>query len=429
MNYDGAQSTKPQRQPLTHPLGEAFLLDGEPISGRIKKVPDDFIVEEIPLYEPSGEGEHRYLRVQKFNMSHGEMLHHLSQCYGVAERSIGFAGMKDRRAVTTQTVSLQSDRPTPSDGCIHDRLRVQWEDRHSNKLRRGHLAGNRFVIRIREIDPLQAPEIYRRLLRVEQSGVPNYFGPQRFGYRANGQILGAAVIRADWQGVLDELLGTGGSGFPDHQSEWRTLYEAGEFRNAMEACAAGDRSERAALKALADGATPEKACRAIGRAIMGFWVNALQSAMFNRLLDERIHLGWFHALHPGDVAWKHDSRASFIVRDDEADLDERLARFEISPSGPMWAEDMLQAEGRVRTMEEAVLASAGLTRSDLENAPLVVAGARRPYRARVIDPDVESGTDESGGYVRVVFELLRGEYATVVLREVLHLEHDDDGVI
>ncbi|MGA1225166.1 MAG: tRNA pseudouridine(13) synthase TruD, partial [Phycisphaerales bacterium] len=166
----------------------------------------------MPLYEPCGEGEHLYLGIQKRHMSHGELLRLLSRHFAVTESAIGAAGMKDRIAITRQTVSVHlpgraAEGPVGEIDLGTDRATVLWTAWHRNKLRRGHLLGNRFVVRIRRIDPLSAPRIWRGLQRLEREGCPNYFGPQRFGYRGNTHRLGALVLREDWDGVLAELLG------------------------------------------------------------------------------------------------------------------------------------------------------------------------------------------------------------------------------
>ena len=137
------------------PLPQRRLLPEPDLSGRIKLRNEDFLVEELPLYQPSGRGEHLYLFIQKEGIAHFEMIRHLRQHFKVRDRDIGFAGMKDRNAVTRQLVSIhlpESERRSLDFNI--DGLNLLWSDRHTNKLRRGHLQGNRFSIRIRDIDPL-----------------------------------------------------------------------------------------------------------------------------------------------------------------------------------------------------------------------------------------------------------------------------------
>ncbi len=126
------------------------------IGGVIKVRPEDFLVEELPLYDPRGEGEHIYLGIEKAGVSHGELIGHLRHHFKVRDYAIGFAGMKDKHAITRQTVSVHCPgAPTPKSVELdHDRIRVLWVSRHVNKIRIGHLAGNRFSIRIREVNPI-----------------------------------------------------------------------------------------------------------------------------------------------------------------------------------------------------------------------------------------------------------------------------------
>src|SRR5690606_26564691 len=115
---------------------------------------------------------------------------------------------------------------------LGDGLTILEASRHTNKLRRGHLRGNEFTIKIRDIDPIMAPRVWRQLRELERRGVPDYFGSQRFGYRTNNHRLGWCVIKGAWQELIDELLGARGSIFPEHQRERRAQYDAGEWQSA-----------------------------------------------------------------------------------------------------------------------------------------------------------------------------------------------------
>ena len=147
------------RPPLTDPdphvKPRAYITaDVPPVGGVLKQRDEDFFVEEIPLYEPCGEGEHQYLLVEKQGMSTLDLVRLLAKHFGVRREAIGFAGLKDKRAITRQVISVQTPGKTPEDFPMldHPRARVLWADLHANKLRRGHLAGNRFSIRARGVD-------------------------------------------------------------------------------------------------------------------------------------------------------------------------------------------------------------------------------------------------------------------------------------
>jgi len=122
------------------------------INGVLKSSPDDFVVDELMLYEPCGEGEHLYLSVRKTNMSHDELVRQIAREFGVSKRDVGVAGRKDLRAVTTQMISVYLPRKEISTPETIGSIEVLASNWHTNKLRLGHLSGNRFSIRLREID-------------------------------------------------------------------------------------------------------------------------------------------------------------------------------------------------------------------------------------------------------------------------------------
>lgn len=401
---------------------EAHGAGGAGVGGRIKVRPEDFLVDELPLYEPSGRGEHVYLGIEKNRVSHGELVATLSRRFHVRPDAVGFAGMKDKHGVTRQTVSIHLIDDPPSTDLGHERIKVLWASRHRNKLRRGHLRGNRFSIRIRDVEPTKAPLVAQQLRRLEAVGVPCSFGPQRFGYRRNNHLIGRSLVLQRWVEALDELLGSGGSTFPEYQRERRLLYDDGRFDEAAALWTPADRAELIAIKALAKGQPPMKACRAVGRTTFSFWISALQSAMFNHVLEQRLERGDLAWIEEGDVMWKHANGRVFTLTADEVDdpeIHRRLEAFEISPTGPLWGDEMIEPRGATRALEEEALRAYGFTRETFLGSPRVPNGARRPLRASLRNVEVDGGVDEHGGYIRTAFDLPPGTYATVVLREVM----------
>lgn len=406
--------------------------------GHIKERPEDFLVEEIPQYQPCGEGEHIYLFVQKRNLSTLEMVRILATHFGVRTDAIGYAGLKDKVAITRQAVSIHVPGKKVEDYPMvtHDRISVLWADRHTNKLRRGHLRGNRFSVRIRGTQAVKVREAMATLERLAASGVPNRVGEQRFGHLQNNHRIGAAIIKGDSPEVLRLLLGPDPD-HPDSFAQAREAYARADYKAALLALPRTASAEQSALRGLIRGWNADGVVRAIDGAQRSFFVSAFQSAVFNTVLDRRVAEGTLATLRTGDLAFKHDNRAVFAV-DDAVLADpttaERLSRFEISPSGPMWGGSMLRAKGVTDKQEVAALEGAGVTVDDLkrfdERARVAMDGQRRPLRVPVIDPDVEGGMDEHGQYVRCAFELPRGSFATVVLREVIkphgvRLEEDE----
>ena len=412
-----------QTSTYVDPLPQRYLTPEPGIGGVIKVRPEDFLVEEVPLYDPCGTGEHLYLGIQKTGVSHVELISHLRRHFGVSRRAIGFAGMKDKGAVTRQTISIHLPEGRPLPGPVqHERISVLWTRRHANKIRRGHLAGNRFSIRIREVDPVKVTLIRPSLAHLARVGIPNYFGRQRFGYRCNNHLLGRLLLRQDFKGMAAELLGTAGTPFPEYQRRRRELFDEGRFDEAATKWTPADRNELTLIKALSDDRGTRDAVRAVGKTALSFWIAAFQSAVFNRVLDRRLDDQTLARLVDGDLAWKHDNGAVFRVGAAELsgpDLSRRLAAWEVSPSGPLWALGMTRPAGAVAAVELDALNAMGVSADDLENEPARLKGARRPLRVPVHNAVTDAGADEHGPYIRVAFDLPAGAYATVLLRELM----------
>jgi tRNA pseudouridine13 synthase len=342
--------------------------DLQGIGGTIKERPEDFIVEEQPLYQPAGEGEHCYLFIEKTGISSSEMVEIVAKHFGVRDRDVGIAGQKDAQAITRQLVSVHTPGKTVESFPMlqHPKMGVLWVDMHTNKLRMGHLAGNRFSIKVRGVEMTSAPAALHIVNRLRELGVPNRFGPQRFGNRGDNHVLGKALL-------------------------------------------IGESTKRFG----------------VGRRRL--FLNSLQSAIFNEVLDHRISAGTLDRLDVGDLAWKHDSGSVFSVDTDviaDSETAERLSTIAVSPSGPMWGGKMSQASGATAEAELAALSSFELTPDDFANSThaKLVPGVRRPLRVALTDCEVEGGIDEHGSHVRLAFDLPPGSFATAVLREIMKVD-------
>ncbi len=415
--------------------GVGFVTGDVPaVGGEIKQRHEDFLVEEIPLYNPGGEGEHIYLLIEKRDLSTTQAVDIIAHHFGVPDRAVGYAGMKDRRAVTRQVISVHVPGKKPEDfpSLRHDKLTVLWADLHANKLRLGHLKGNRFSIKIRGVKATGALHADKVLRTLEKTGVPNFFGEQRFGNRLNNHRLGRFDLMGRHQELLDELLGPDPD-YPDFNPEARACYQRGQFEQAVQHFPSQQPTERAAVKALARGASARKVVESLHVRQRQFWVNAFQSALFNKVLAARIESGTIGTFVEGDLAFRHVGGAVFKITAEELVRDElpgRLASLEISPSGPIWGHRMTEAGGGVGELERRVLDESGVTLEQLEKFHRRIGftgGGRRPLRVPVRDPIVEGGVDEHGEYVRCAFELPSGAYATLVMREVMKTSGLDEG--
>jgi len=404
------------------------------IGGRIKQRPGDFRVEEIPAYEPSGEGEHLFLLIEKQNVTTMQLIGRLARVFGVRKNDIGYAGLKDKHAVTRQYLSIW--RPgAVDDEQMLDRLRAQAGEqieliasaRHGNKLRRGHLKGNRFGIRIRHVgqDALSSAQVILDVLL--KRGVPNYHGPQRFGHRGNNHLVGKLLLREQWSQALDQMLGRPRDDESERVSQARSAYEQGDIEKAHALWPDALRQELRVLNLLKQGKTPRQALRAMDRNQKRFLVSSVQSAIFNRVLALRIEPSGplpFDRLAEGDLAFKHDSGAVFTVDGSTAEIENapegRAVALEVSPTGPMWGGKMTRAGGEPGRIESQVLDEFGLTESDLaDNGYFVPQGERRPLRAVIEHGRLSQGADEHGDYLQLDLQLPRGSFATVALREIM----------
>jgi tRNA pseudouridine13 synthase len=321
-----------------------------PAGGTVKARPEDFVVEEVPAYAPSGEGEHLYLWIEKIGHDTPWVAKAIARVAGVDPREVGYAGLKDRHAVTRQLFSVPAKAEPALAGFSAEGVRVLWTKRHGNKLRTGHLVGNRFTLRLRDVRDVDAGLAAFQAL-VER-GVANRFGEQRFG-RDDNAAAGKLLIR-------------------------------------------GERLPK----------RPERFERKL-------FLSAYQSALFNALLDARLEDGtWARAL-AGDVLRKSDTGGLFVCEAPEIDQP-RVDRFEVSPAGPMFGPKMPRAKGEVAAREEALLASEGLTLEDFRRGGDETEGTRRAYRVRLEEPSAtRDGGDlllsfvlPKGSYATVVLDEL-----------------------
>lgn len=286
---------------LPRPFGDAVL------TARIRTEPEDFFVEELPAFDASGEGEHLLLTVEKRCMNTAFAAKRIAAWAGVPEMAVGYAGMKDRHAVTRQRFSVHlPGRDSPDIALLEsDELHVLATDRHSRKLQRGALRGNRFVLRLREVVG-ERDAIETRLRTLAAQGFPNYFGEQRFG--RDGDNLVAA----------------------------RRMFAGARVK----------REQR------------------------GILLSAARSALFNDVLAARVIDGSWNTGLPGELWMLDGSHSVFGPEPEPVALAKRVAAQDIHPTGPLWGRGALRTDGECRALEEAVLVPAADIRAGLEQAGL-----------------------------------------------------------
>ncbi len=341
------------------PTMQPYLTSAMPgIGGHMRVEPEDFRVDERPLYLPCGEGEHLYIKVTKRLLSTPDLIRKISSTVGVKAQGIGTAGLKDARAVTTQMVSLHGVTPDrlarlKADGQI---LSIELLGRHRNRLRPGHHAGNRFRLVIRDVAAHAKETVPSVLDILTRRGVPNYFGPQRQGRAGENYQTGVALLTDS------------------------------DRRNKM------------------------------SRAKRMWYLNAFQSHLFNQILACRIDR--IDRILVGDWAMKMENGACFLVDNAEAEQP-RADRFEISPTGILFGSRVSWAGGEPGEIERAVATEAGTTPESLTEAAKACGfrGERRSLRVPLVDLD----WSVDGSILTLSFSLPPGAYATSVLRELMKI--------
>ena len=324
--------------------------------GSVRVSEEDFRVEELPLYEASGEGEHLYLTVEKKGRTTHEVVRELASRLSIPEREIGSAGLKDKRAVTVQRLSVPARAcPAPLE-LAGDGFRVVEARRHGNKLRTGHLRGNRFRIVLRGCGEGALERARAVCAFISEHGTANLFGSQRFGQRGDNAALGAAILARD----------------------------------------------------------PAAARAGRDRFLRRLALSALQSELFNRCLAARITDGLLSRALDGDVLRKRETGGLFVSEDPAADTARVLSR-ELDPAGPLPGHSLLAAQREAHAREQAVLDEAAIDPRSFAAGGGEMEGARRPYRIPVEGLQVEA----DGDALVLTLELPRGSYAASVLREVM----------
>ncbi|MGK2907100.1 MAG: tRNA pseudouridine(13) synthase TruD [Desulfuromonadales bacterium] len=381
--------------------------------GIIRQQHEDFQVDEIPLYEPCGEGDHLYLKVEKCGLTTYDLLRELANALKCNERDLGYAGLKDARAITRQTISVPLRKPEDVAGLEIPGVTILAARLHRNKLRPGHLAGNRFRIRIHQPEPDGLQRASAILDVLEDIGVPNRFGEQRYGSLGNSHCIGRAILRGDYSAAIDEIIGEPAAiNHPGWQQAVQA-YQCGDLETAIEKLPRHCRPERRLLEMIRDGQSPIKAVLAMPRKLLRLYLSAYQSSLFDRMVDMR--LATLNQLWPGDLACKHINGACFLVTDPAAEQP-RADTFEISPTAPLFGFKTRLAEGPAGLLEQSLLDKEKLTLESFHlSGGLAMDGERRPLRVPIQSPEaVMDGED-----LLISFTLPKGSFATIVLAEIM----------
>ena len=384
------------------------------IGGSYKETPADFEVEEIPLYPCSGVGEHLYLWVEKNGISTSELISRLARGLQLGEKEIGYAGLKDSRALTRQWLSIPAAKQAKMDDLSLHNARILDVQRHTNKLRPGHLAGNRFAICVRNLKADAAPRAEAILDMLHHCGVPNRFGEQRYGVLGNSARLGHLLLGDNYEEFCRALIGEPQTISHPGWKKAALAYRQQNIEEALKHLPGNMRIEQRLMRDLLRGKTHEQAVYGLPKQRLRFFLSALQSSYFDQLLNARILA--LSALKTGDIAFKHVNGACFRVEDAAAEQP-RADSFEISPTAPLFGFKVMLAEQEPGIAEKNLLAAQNLTLDSWKSRRgLSMPGERRPLRVPLELPKITTATDSS---LTIEFTLPKGSYATSVLLELI----------
>ncbi len=284
-----------------------YVSDRPLATGVIRSTADDFQVDEDLGFEPAGKGEHILLQIRKRQLNTEAVARQLAKLAGVKLMDVGYAGLKDRMASTSQWFSVNlAGKPAPDWTALAcDDLQFLIIAHHDRKLRRGALQSNRFKLIVRNLQG-DVSDIEQCLLRIAQQGVPNYFGEQRFGH---ANLDRAAAMFEGRLRVKDR-----------HQ---RSLY-----------------------------------------------LSSVRSELFNRVLSHRVVTGNWNLAMDGDVMMLNGTHSIFSITQVDAEIEQRVMQHDIHPTGPLWGCGELRTSLSARQMEESILQEFTLWRNGLEQAKL-----------------------------------------------------------
>jgi tRNA pseudouridine13 synthase len=337
-------------------LNFPFLFpDLRPVRASVKARPEDFVVEEVLAVKPRGEGEHLLAKVEKTGWSMGRLLKHLCAVLAVKESEIGYAGLKDKVAVSTQWISLPARCEEKLATAECSNLRVLEAARHDDRLRTGQLFGNRFRVKLRGASGKAAGTVREILTRIAEDGMPNIYGNQRFGHGLEAVRIGRDVV----QGTAS--------------------------------------------------------ISGMSRLKRRFVVSAVQSYLFNVYVFLRMETDpHLTSVLPGDVMKDCSSGGFYHTRSRE--LDQRRVKARTAEiTGPLFGRAMVRALDEAHVLEARAAAKLNLLPTSFDQFQVLAGGTRRNLLVRPTEPNVEAS--DSG--LVLSFFLPRGSFATVLVREIL----------
>lgn len=411
---------------------QTYITPQEGIGGVIRQNYEDFYVEEILQSQPSGSGPNTWILIEKIGRNTLDVVLDIAREYRLSRKRMGFAGMKDKAAVTRQWICISNMEGQNLEDLEENlyNVKVLKIVQNEKKLRIGQLLGNKFSILIRNTpDPENdAPSAGDILARLKEVGVANYYGWQRFGKkRPNTHIVGKFLVQNDLKGAVDSYIGNPYPEEQEHIQNARKLYDEGEYLESYQSMPSGMRYEKMMLRELMkeykkkeelDDNSYIKALKSLPKPLSRMFVHAYQSSLFNKAVSERAKLGIDKYIE-GDIVIDNDEH---LIHEFEADkIQDRIKNFQAHPTAPLYGSKVPLASGQVGEMEHQILEEEKLKGKDFmvpKMPKLGSHGLRRAIRFKVWDTKAEH-TDDG---VLLTFSIPKGCYATAVLREVMKID-------
>lgn len=409
--------------PLERDLGmDYYASDAEGIGGRLRSTAEDFLVEEIPLEKKQTNGPFLICRLTKKNWELQHAVKEIAKRLGISHRRIGWAGTKDRNAITTQWISLYNVTPEQAAAVYLKDISLESLTQSNEGLSLGDLQGNRFDIVIRDPDMADLASRVRSISETVAAGVPNYFGLQRFGaIRPVTHRVGEWILKGDYEQAVLMYIGMEFPGEPDESKAIRSAFSATrDPAPALHALPVQMNYERAMLHHLVEcPGDYAGALQVLPPKLLSMFVSAFQSYLFNLALSRRIDDGYaLDDPHPGDRLLFANGRTDTVTGANCGAVKIHLKRGRCTIALFMPGKEKFEAKTPGEQATEALLAEYRISPEDFARASVFVRtkfeGAWRPVALRT---EIQSVIEE--GNLRLRFTLPPGHYATTVCREFM----------
>ena len=408
---------------------DTFITDYRGTNGVIRQSNEDFFVDEVPLQLPSGEGPNTWIHLEKNGRTTLDVVLDIARELHISRKRTGFAGMKDRSAITKQWLCISNITPEelPDFNEVLHNVKILEIKQNQKKLRMGQLKGNKFKINIRNTEnPVEDKEIAENVLEsLKVTGVPNYYGYQRFGeVRSTTHLVGKCLVEGDIKKAVDTYIGNPNEDEHNQPYESRKLYDEGKLQEAYDLMPKSMRYEKSMIKELIiaqdkRGEIVEKdyirAIESLPKPLKRMFVNAYESYLFNKIVNERAKLG-IDKYFEGDIIIDKEEHWVHEINPDTIDTD--LKNFTLNPTAPLLGSKVPLADGKQGDIERKVIEDENITKESFEcpkTPKLGSHGVRRSVRFKIEDTNVEKIDDG----ISVEFFIPKGCYATAVLREIM----------